>query len=218
MPLVSQSSWHPDLINAAVELLGITDERDKARADIQTIIDEFALIFGYAADLPTISGAREQLKNWAAQAERLAGSFRTDINSLIAGSATNDPTGNQTRRKEDQQELTNLESEISAIAFQLDQIALTLRERRGRWPKNTGQLTSYKMVHGNPKEPFALACVRVFAVHRPDDVKAGRKGDLYNFIELIYEPASGGEPEGDELLGPLRWAVSEYKKSLPQSQ
>ena len=74
------------------------------------------------------------------------------------------------------------------------------------------------MVHGNLKEPFALACVRVFAAHRPNDVKAGMKGDLYKFVELIYELASGGEPKGDKLLGPLRWAVSEYKKSLSQPQ
>ncbi len=76
----------------------------------------------------------------------------------------------------------------------------------------------YQMVHGNPKEPFALACVRVFAVHRPNDVRAGRKGDLYRFLELVYEHASSDEPEGDELLRPLRWAINEYKKSLPHPQ
>ncbi len=87
-----------------------------------------------------------------------------------------------------------------------------------RYRANTGQLSMYQMVRGNPKELFALACVRVFAVHRPNDVKAGMKGDLYRFVELIYHLASGDEPKGDELLRPLRWAVAEYKKSLPQPQ
>ena len=151
MALIIKSPWHPDVLNNAVELLETTDEpaRDKARADIQNIVDEFAQIFGYAADLPSISGARQQLKTWADEAERLAGSFRTYINSLIFGSATKDPAGNQTRRKRDQQELNDLQSELLAAAFQLDQIALTLRERRGRWQKNTGQLTSYQRVAGS---------------------------------------------------------------------
>ena len=55
---------------------------------------------------------------------------------------------------------------------------------------------------------------------RLNDVNAGRTqpGGLYEFIELIYHLASGVEPKDDELLRPLRWAIGEYKKSLPQSQ
>ena len=225
MTLKVSSPWKTrtppeDLIKDAVDLLGLAGEpnRGEARANIQKIADEYAEIFGDAMGPPSISDARKNLKTWADQAEKLAGSFRADINSMIYGSATNDPAGNHTRTKKDQQEIDESKSEVLAAASQLDKIALTFRERRNRWQKNTGQLTSYQMVRGNPKEPFALACVHVFAVHRPDDVKADKKGDLYRFIELIFELTSGDEPKGDELLRSLRWAVAEYKKSLPQSQ
>ena len=218
MPLISPSSWRKDLLPEAVELLGVIEApaRERAQADVQRIVDDFTRIFGEAAELPTISDARQDLTTWASGAEKLAGSFREGINSLIVGSATNDPAGNQAHREKDQQELNALKSEILAIAFQLDQLALTLRERAARWSKNTGQLTSYQMVHGNPKEPFALACVRVFAFHRPDKVHAGKKGDLYQFCELIFEHTTGHEPKGDELLSPLRWGVEKYREPSRQ--
>ena len=219
MPVIHGSSPHDELLDEATRYLKPKSESSftPARRECEIIAEDFRKTIQDAINLPGIADARNCINKLATDAENLAKQFRTMACEGVVnyGAATYNPADTTETDDEKRKEIERLKKVALEDADVLDGIAARWLERHDQWAgKETGQLNIYNMIFRAPNKQLAINATQLFARYRPPAVlHAGRKGDLYLFVELLFEAGAGYETKGDELLRPVREAVKAIRES-----
>jgi hypothetical protein len=173
------------------------------RQELESIGSECRISIKEAeASLGIVEG-RKKLARMADAYDVLAEAAQENDNKFMHGAATFSWTDTPEQDAKKRQEIKEIQESLRPplTAEDYARKAKIAREQIARWPPaRTGELNIYEITFGAPKKQLAKRARELWHRFHPTDLNASRKGNFYQFLELLFEFATDKEPDGDKLL------------------
>ena len=196
----SSDAGNVDIMESALCVLGVPDnQKDTVRGWIEEVATALTEDAKKQKMAPRLADIKTRLPKAIKQAQELADFIKHHLPYVRRVAAGYDLEASRVDRARGETGIPKvLGFNEQALEDALAEFVEAMEPLSKSWPADSGgDVNLFKMFQGSPKQAFAVKCWELFTWFRRERVRGKAAEDYREFVDYVYELATGKTPEDD---------------------